>query len=360
MTIIDKVNIPKNNPIEQKRLIDYVSRYVGQEFSNMTTPCYYLKMSKVWRDIVFLTGIDKSITTEFKNRFPSSFESRKIFSDQASALLLITILYYMKNNKKEYAKLFYRLLSLKFYASTIHKFMDFCNPEVWNFSIDRISSKHLFKTKNGVSNGILYLSDVEFEKKWIAFKKGIKYEDKFINDLIYNLRHRINQSFRSFANSYFKYAEDKGILIRAEREDEVKQDNTMIPDKISISITTHRQIDKESVFYAIKKSSIQPDLGIYIVDKISDVSNRETLRFILVLLDRIIELNKICIERDRNLLIRKVMANSKINKYFVRTSIEEFLNGVDVDYKIRTANSLQTTLFFVNYIINYIQKRICI
>lgn len=359
MSLFEYVHLPKNDVNEQKRLIQYVSKYVAQEFSKMTEPCYYLKISKVWRDIVYLTGIDKEVIRDFKKSLPREFDVRKIFSDPSSVLIVIVILYYMKLGYHDGAKLFYRLLALRFYSSTIHKFMKYCDPEMWSFALDRLSSKHLFKVKNGVSNGILYLADVEFEKKWESYKSGLRDESKFVNDLVYNLRHRINQSFRSFSGVYYKYSEDENVTVRAERDDEDRQDRGFIPDKISISIATHGQIDTQAVAFAIKKSSIRPDLASYIVDQVSEVNNREKLKFILILMDRVIDLTSICVERNRNLLVRRVMSDVKIHKYHVRSTIEEFLNEIDVDYKIRTASSLQVVSFFCNYLTHYIQRKMC-
>lgn len=363
MKLLDNMVIPKSSDSEQKRLINYVSRYVGQEFSRISEPCYYLKISKVWKDIVYLTGIDKDSISAFKKNLPAKYSVRQILADPASILIIIAIVHYMRNNKKEYAKLFYRLLTIRFYSSTIHKYMKYCNPDMWSFAMDRLSSKHLFKVENGISNAMLYLSDVEFEKKWKSYRSGIngiEDESKFVNDLVYNLRHRINQSFNSFANSYYTYSSDKDISVRSEREDEVKQDKTFIPEKISISITTHGQIDRYSIAIAIKKSGIRPDLAANIIDKISNVGNREKIRFILILMDRIIELNRVCREKDRNLLVRRIMNNVKVHTYVVRDVIEKFLSEVDTDYKIRTANMLQVVSFFSTYLVTYIQRKICV
>lgn len=368
--MFDFINVPNNTPSDVNRIVQYLKKRISIELSNLTTPCYYLKISKFWKDIVYITGIDDEIIKEYIKRVPSDFLPRKILMESSTILCIYGIIYFMKEKQYEISKLFYYLLSLKFQGSVMHKqFRIFCNPDIWGVAYDKISSKHNYQIKGGVSNALIYVSDVEFDKTLTKFKKLKKQNNtseldewNLINVFVHDLRNKINQSFVSFSRKYYEIQKDETIVIKKIGDDDKGDDELpqiSISDQISISISTHGQIDKKSMNKAISYSGIKAETGIYMIKKLSDVSTREKLNFLIILLGKIIEYKQICNDRKRNFLIRKVMSNYKIQKYEIKNMIWELLESIDEDYIIRITDKDQCISFFLNYVTLYIQSRIC-
>lgn len=357
-----EIRLPKNSSPEKSRLITFLKKYIGREFSNISRPCYYLKMVRTWRDIVYLTGIDKTIIKEFKKGIPHKYKSRHILYDDATMLLLYAIISSFNQKENENARLLFYMLSLKFYGSLIHRyFKSFCNPEIWNIALDRLSTKHIFRKLNGIANAIIYLSDNECKKYKERFQKIENTEDgwDFCNSLVYSLRTRINQSVKSFANKYYKLSQDEKLKVKAQGEEEDIEQTPSVADRISIKISTYSQINKQAIIYASEKSGARIDLSTYIIEQMSQVSTREKLRFILTLMNRVVPLDQICNNRSKNNLIRKVSVGAKIGRYVIRDKIIEMLEEVDKDYIIKTSNKKQVVSFFLHYITFYIQRSIC-
>ena len=364
--MFNDLQLPKNSPSEIRKLISHITRTLSRELSSVTKPCYYLKISKYWRDVVYLTGVDKKIIDDFKSKIPSEYKSRKILTSDATILILYGLVYFLNKKQYENAKLFYLLLSLKFYGSLVHKyFKNYCNPEIWNIALDRVSPKHNFHTKGGIANTIIYLSDAEFEKykkKFISLKrkKNDDAEWEYLDKLVSAIRTRINQSLRSFAGVYYKLQQDEKFTARGEQEDEESQDSVgKVPDRISVSITTHGQINKKSLGQAVSKSGIRVNVGIYIVKQLSVVSNREKIRFILLLMNKIISLNDICNERRRNLLVRRITSGTMVQKYSPKKIILDLVKHNDKDYITDTIDKNQIVSFVSHYLTYYTQSKIC-
>lgn len=360
--MLEKIKISKSSSSEENKLIRYVTKRVGLELSSITKPCYYLKITKFWKDISYLTGIEKTEIREFKKKVPGKYHVRKVLINDSTILVLHSFVHFLNQKKYESSKLMFYLLALKFYGNLTHRYFEtFCNPELWNLSLEKLSTKHLFVKKGGISNAIIYLSDVEFEKSLDKIKKLRNEDDEwdFLNDLVYSLRTRINQSMRSFANIYYELQKDKTLVVKSEPEDEEQQgDLSQLIDKVSISISTHEEIDKSSLVKSIDKSGLRTEIGVYIVKKISYVSAREDIRFILILMDRIVPLKELRVERKRNLLIRKILSKIKIQKYYIYSLMLDLIDKVDDEYVTKTIDKNQLVVFISNYLTLYVQQRV--
>jgi len=361
----DTVILPKNSKSEILKLKRYVSYFVGDEISKTSIPCYYIKTVRAWYDLLNLTGIDDNLLKEFRyNVIPTKLRNAKIITDKQTLLILFCIIYFFKTKKYDMVKLFYQLLAVKFYANRVHTHMKHhCNSEVWSLALDNISSKHLYKTKGGIGSALLYLADIEYQKKKKTFLSNNFNQDDFIISLIYNLRHRIQQSFRAFANLYFKIIEEEKVTFKdlPEGEAENIQSNSsqVIANKISILICTYEQTDKLALLKAIDLSGIKKETGIMIVKYLEDVNHLEELRFIIILMDKIIDLKNCCLERNRLQLIRKIEKKERVSKYIVRNQILKLLFDLEIGYKLKNMNKSQLVVFFCHYILLFLKNRIC-
>jgi hypothetical protein len=362
--MINELIIPKNSPTEKIILMRYLTKYIMDEFSNISKPCYLVKVTRIIKDLFHLTGITPDMVRSVKKTIPKEILVRKIINDDTTIMCLIGTFYFIEHKDKELAKLFFYLLALKFYGSRTHiAFKTHCNPGYWDLALNKISSKHLFIAKGGVSNAIMYLADETFLKiieKLKYTNNNNQKEWNMANDIVYSLRTRIAQSMRSLAEKYYELVHDPEIEIGVVDENEEDMDRTetstmsSIPDTISVSICTKGHIDKKALYSAIENSGIRQELGIYIIKRLSEVVYREKMYFILVLMDRIIPLKELKLERKRNLLIKKISSNIKINKFYIKKEILNLLETLDISQKLLTISKPQLLVFFCQYISNYI------
>jgi len=379
--VLDNVKIIKNNISDRMRVVRFISTVIGRELFNITRGCYYLKNVKYDKELENVTGVNDIIIKQFKKSMPEEFlyispegkKGRAILTDKRNLGIIYNLISYLKNKDYEMALLFSNYLALRFYGNVIHLYMkEYCNAQIWALAMDKISPRHVFKIKSGISNSLIYFSEEEFKKlklKFIELNKKLDQKSEaqiwdVINKYVYALRHRINQSFKAFANIYHDLIKDENIIVKVDTEEEEGGEQSEIQDsyidKITNSICTYREVDKTSLSEAIKKSGIRGELGIYIINKISDVNIHEDIKFIIMLLNKIIPLKSICQEKNKNFLIRKIILNSNImNKYFIKNIILDLIKRVDDNYYLTTINESQLVVFFANYIVLYIKNRIC-
>jgi len=364
--MFESVNLPRSSNEDIEKLRKFVSFFVGDELSKTSIPCYYIKTIRKWEDLLKLTGLDETSLREFKNTvIPQKLRTAKIISDKQTLLILYCIAYFFRTKQYDLVKLFFQLLAVRFHANRVHTHMvRHCNPEVWNLALDNLSNKHLYKIKGGIGSALLYLSDMEFQRKKAKLLKNKSInEGMFLVDIIYHLRHRIQQSFRSFANLYFKIIEEEKIGFTKLPEEEVEnievKSTQIIADKVSALICTYEQKDQRALLKSVEFSGLKKDVAFSIVNEFSVSDYLNQIRFIIILLNRVIELKNICIEKKRLSLIRKVEKNVKIGNYVIKDEILKLLYSLTIGHELKRLNKSQLVIFLCNYLTLFIRNRIC-
>jgi hypothetical protein len=364
--MFNTVNLPNSSVEDIEKLRKFVSFFIGDELSKTSIPCHYIKTIRKWEDLLKLTGLNDNVLKEFKNSIiPKKLRTAKIITDKQTLLILYCIAYFFKIRKFDLVKLFFQLLAVKFYANRVHAHMSrHCNPEVWNLAMDNLSSKHLYKNKGGIGAAILYLAETEFRKKRDIFLKTKDLnEGMFLVNIIYHLRHRIQQSFRSFANLYFKIIEEDKVTFSKIPEDELENIQTkssqIISDKISALICTYSQIDQYALGKSVGLSGLKQEIALSILSQISSPENLTQVRFIIILIDRILELKKVCLEKKRQYLVRKVEKGIKIGNYIVKNEILNLLYSLEIAHELKKLNKSQLVIFLTNYLTLFVRNRIC-
>lgn len=365
--MINEINFTKVSKSEKMLLMKFLSKYIFNEFSNISKPCYLVKSTRIWSDLIHLLGINPEDIKKVKKTAPKEIIQRKILNDDATILCLMGLFYFLKTKDKELARLFFYLLTLKFYGSVTHiLFKTHCNPAYWELAVEKLSSKHLFIVKNGVSNAIMYLSDETFKKVIDKFPQLKKNDQEWLlaNNMVYSLRTRIAQSMKSLAEKYYALIHDPSIDVtsQANKNDDEEgniygeEDNIIqgkMYDTLSVSICANGHIIKKALDLSIDNTGIRQELGIYIVKKLSQVEHREKVRFIYILFDRIMPISELKLERKRNLLIKKITSNIKVNKYFIKGEILELVEQLDTGKRLTTVSKNQLLMFMCQYLTNY-------
>jgi hypothetical protein len=350
------------DPGRDRYFYRYVARIVATELSSISSPCYYPKLIKYWKELYNITNFDFNELERFKKTISPEYRSFDIFMDKQNIFLYICLIHFSKKNMKEYMNLLYQFITVKMYSHLVHRsFPKFCRNDLWEMTMNQISPRHLFKVCNGIPNALIYLSNAEFKRYYPKLITDI--DDDTMYKLLYAIRTRISQSVKSFATLYYDMFEGNkgGIGVIGDEEESGGGSSVAdkVAEKISTSMCTYGTIDKKSLMVALNFSGLRKELGISILDEISSVDYKTNISFITILISRVKNINDVCIETKRMSLIRKIETKVKVGQYEVRKVILDFLYGLEIGYQLKKYNSSQVVLFFLHYMTLYIRARIC-
>lgn len=366
----------KSSNNEIRSLNSYLLKVLGYEFSNIVSPCYFPIMVKYWNDLKSYSGIDESDLRAFIKILRDSTRSEHgdvvkqsdlaIISDKITCLLTMSIIYYARIRKFDTVKILMYVLAIRFYSNVIHKMFKFCKSDIWEEALQKISQKHLFKTNNGIQNTLVYLSNTLFDKH-INMLLNYDSSPKQIIDYVYELRQRISQSFRSFAVKYYElekisteHKKQGTEYLQAGEESSLQSNINILSQKFAESICTYGQIDKIAYIKAIDRSKINRDVALSLIGDLSIVNNREDVRFVYILMNKILPINQWCIKEKQIYLCKKIILDTKnIDKYSVKATIEKLYSGFENYYKFKTVNKNQIILFLLNYLILFAVHKYC-
>ena len=349
-----KLNMKLENENKYKRSISVI---IGKELSSITKPCYFPKINRYQNEISKLTEYDMAYHINFKKALPKKIQKFGIINEKYTAQLLLMFMYYLQNKgSSDTAKLTNTLLAIKFYSSILHRMVPkYCDNDSWNVSLDRISPKHQFKVKNGIPSAITYTADAVYRR----YERKLNKNDIDTHDIIryvYELRHRLAQSTKSWAEAYYRAIESKNKNSDEEKE---KEDVQVAIDKIAMSICTYGQISKTALNAASMKSGLKREYGASIVSEISSVENRNKIRFIMILISRLDKIKNMCKETKRNVVVRKTVSGVKIGKYKINNQILELIFSLESGTRYKSLKKEQLIIFLTHYITLFMKEKIC-
>jgi len=361
-------------PNTEKRDLDKLERFlsgaVSSELRSANDPCTLPRLVRYYNDIYRITGMTqkdiKVLQNSIKLQYGQAIAKKhqvsgdtvkppQIISDEHTLLLFIILRYAIRNRIRNLPQTVLYFLSLKFYSSIFHKFFRvYCEDEIWEQAMERLSEKHLFKVKGGISGYIIYVSDTVLN----IYSRNISDDDvktvDFFN-FIYGLRTRLMQSFKSFAEMYYKISEEQ----KTKTKEKDKIDIRILSQETARSITTYGQIDEESLIYASKNSSLNYNIAKRTVEYFTDPNFFDDIRFIITLFDRLYKIEAVCSKNKRTKLINSIMRNGKVGNYNVKNEIKNFLFKLENEQELRTIREDKLILFFVYYLIMFVAKRYC-
>ncbi len=357
--------IPNKN-IDWLKTNKYISNIIGHILLDMSKPCSLISLTEYKKDLLRLTGIDENDIKSFKLKLDKKYSNFQILNDELTLTIVILLLLAIRDRNKDNIKLLYQFLSVRFYSNRIYTHFPkkFCSSELWSLALDQVSAKHLFRSKTGISNAILFISDEELKRNSKIIEKPISMisDREVIEVIIYSLRTRIAQSVRSFAEVYYQLSKKYHDLTPSSEEgEEIKKRNIdTVSEKISMIMCTYGIVDKLALSESIAKSSIRKDIAISIISEISTPERKEEINFIIILIDKLESIKNICIELKRNKILRKIYDDVKIsNKYSIKEKMESLLYSLEIKNQLRTIYTPQLISFLSNYITLYLRNRIC-
>lgn len=337
----------------------YMATIIGAELAGISSACYVPKAIKFKNDFMAKCGITPRDIKKFMHQFDPTYAKFSMFNDEFTVALLMLTLYFSRIGNAETSKFAYLLLSIKFYSSLLHiSFPKFCNDELWRLALAKVSPKHLFREKNGISNALLYLVNIMFQKH------GNKISTASVTDfevvrLTFEMRGRLSQSIKSFAETYYALQKKGSVGVGGQETVDESDGIQIIADKISMSMCTFEQIDDKNLEFAINKSGIRREIAESLIDELSSVEYKDQIRFIIILLGKISPIKNICKESGRLALVRRIESGATVGHYVVRDEILKVLFSTELGFRLKSMNRSQLVIFFSHYISKYIQLKIC-
>ena len=363
----------KMNDAQLKSL---VSRVVAKNLSALSEPCFYPELKKNFFEFVKATGLtEKDIKDFVKRRWKGRKEASFSTNVNPIANFYVFLLqYFLYKNDKQTYNYFMILYILRHYSSLIHKHFKFCNPDTFKYTLEVLTKTHLFLRERTISNAIYYMAQ-EMIRRWTNSLKTNDLDG--IGLFMREARHRVSQSVKSFAQTYYKISEEGAGMQTSEIPSEEDENSyqiqtsdkyTRLIDDITKKITVYRFTDRAIQEEARKLSKISASLATQIVTKLNDPKNSDLIRIILKLyLKELKEVKQIC-GKEYEGYVRQLMSLKRTkSKIYFKQQINILLLNIlkDFDYLPKYQNLTNQTQFLVNLFLAYyltmlVRRTVCL
>lgn len=374
---MDKL-LEKSN-VNRSLLRRKISTDSANEMMNLSKPCYTSPSKKREFELLHMCGLSDKDIGEFIKRFyvfePSRMSADKILLDHSTNLLLFILHYFLVNNEYQTFLSTMNLLCIKFYSSRLKvHFRSYCDPEVFESALNSLPQNHIFAREKTIANALFYFAKTLGSKHEKILKEFNDPEK--ISKFVYELRHRIAQSVRSFANLYYEITE-KG------KEQIYKQDETIgqeeyqfgqmdkkqrLASETSRDITVYKHKDHRALDASKQLTKVNQLTADTIVTILCDTKYTDSVRVILQLFLREIKTkDDICGMRFTQ-LVQKLMSikRTKQQIYFkqqvtdLTCKLVKTTKTMEDRYDhLTTQSKFYVSLFVAYYLTFFLRNKVC-
>lgn len=368
---------PEN--INVRELERTVLKISGNELSKLSEPCYYPSLKIGFYEFLDQTKLSENEVKQYVKTYWGNMpeKSWKLHNDIISIFMIEMMKMFLTLKREIGFQSTMLLYMIRIYTNLMNKQIKFCNKDVFKYTLEHLNKTHLFHREGSISNAIYYMANL-LDKK---YKNDIlKDNKKGISKFITESRHRISQSVKSFAETYYQFhKEGKGAselsdTYATDEEGSVVQTGTPEASKLSIfidkllgDIIAYRSVD-ESVFAEAKKLTGVSDEWIKILrEHMFEVGSREYIKHIfLTFLPKFTTVNDMCSKRYYD-IVKELMFIKRSTElmYFKKEVITFALYLIKMAEKEAEFRRLPSTqqykiYYFIAYSITLIlRKRIC-
>lgn len=279
----------KNKKIDLLKLRRLFLTLSAKELSKLAEPCYYPKLKINFYSLLKICGITEKELKSYVKRFyeGTPAASWKLQNDiQANLLIVIMHLFLINKDQTGFSSaMIYHLI--RYYTNLMNRSIPHCNPDYFRYALEVLNKTHLFSREKTIPGSLFYLAK-EMEK---AHREDILDGDvDKISLFITKSRHRVAQSVRSFAKTYYAAAADSAKIIKQKEESDdgenayqlqVLERGKKIIDETVKRITVYKTIDKKALADAKNLTKIKTSLATIISDKLTNSIYSEDIRNIL-------------------------------------------------------------------------------
>jgi hypothetical protein len=250
-------------------------------------------------------------------------------------------------------------------------FKKYCKEEVFSYTLNHLNPTHLYIREKTIPNTLFYLAK-EMRNRYTKYLLELNAEK--ISSFIYESRSRISQSFRSFADEYFKNNE-KGLGISSQKETESGEDiqpnelekGNRIAELASNKITIYKETDYKAIEQARNLTRINSSYASIIVKELQKSELNSDVKFIIELyLKDIKSVNEIC-GKDSLSYIKKLMSIKRTTKeVYFKQKISDLLQKIIKEtslkskyQKLTPQTQFQINSFLAYYLAIYTKNLVC-
>jgi len=359
--LLSKIN---DNSITQ--LKNYVTRVVARNLSDLSQPCFYPELKKSLYEMLSICNLTEKDIKEFtKRRWKGRKEEKFAIHSEPLANFYVFLLQYFLLKKDtigyQYVMMFY---IIRQYANLMKKHFTYCNPEAFSYALEILTKTHLFAREKSISNALYYMAG-EMSKKWATGLKANNLDS--ISLFMQESRHRISQSVKSFAETYYEIQKEGGgfrtteDIIEDDDESKSFQDVTVergakLIDDITKKITIYRYVDTKALEESISLSKINPSVSTIIVKQIMNVKYSDNIRLILKLfLKNIVTKKQLCGKEFYEYIHSLISLKRTKDKIYFKQQINLLLIELikDTPYYKTYLKQTQQTQYIVNLFLSY-------
>lgn len=364
--------------INEAKLKSYIIHRVSYELSNLTEICYYPKLKKDQYELLNMCGLTEAKLKKFIKDFYFDIPAAnwKVVNVPMANLIIFTMSYFI--NKNDFTSFYYSMIyfNVYMYTNLINKQITFCNPGAFKYALEHISKNHLFSREKTIPNALVFLSK-EGQRRNVELIKRGNPED--IAKFIQEIRTRISQSIKSFAEIYYM-ASEKGISYKNVEEPPIDEEEAekvplvqtqtrsdiRMAEDIAKNICVYKTFDARLMSEAQKLSGISPAIATIFSQELIEIGYLDILKTInLLYIKTIVEDRKlICVQKEYEKHIKYLISikRSKSTIYFkqqISILFEMMTRNLKQENNFSREATYKINLFLSFYITLFIKKRIC-
>jgi len=360
--------LTQKSKINHIKLKKFIMKVTANELMAISEPCYFPKLKKYYFDLLNLTGLKEKDVKEYVKRFyfGTKFLEFQLIKDPITNLIIYIMHYFLVNNDMSGYTTTMTYFMLRNYTNLMNRqFPKYCNPESFKFGLEHIAKTHLFSREKTIANSLFFMSKEIIRK----YTKNIRDGDpEDIAKIIIEVRTRISQSIKSFAEIYYKAVESKtSIRNPYESEDgdtgnkyqEQSQDkNQRIIEAIAKKICIYRYIDKKAMLDAKTITKINLSIATLLSNSITNVRYVDNIKIIMKLFLKDIKEVKTLCGKDYYVYIRDLMSIKRTaSVIYFKQQVNELVEKLidDIKYRERYDKLSNQSKFMINlYIALYL------
>lgn len=363
--------------IKDAQLKSLLSRVVAKNLSSLAEPCYYPELKKNYYEFLHLTGLtEKDIRDYTKEKWKGRKESKFRTNMNATANFYVFLLQYFLSKRDRQAYTYTMVLYLiRHYANLMKKhFKKFCNPDAFKYALETLTKTHLFAREKTISNALYYMSQ-EMVRRWT---KALQTNDlDGIGLFMRESRHRVSQSVKSFAQTYYKVSEE-GVGIRSQEPTPDDDENgyqtqsatksMKLIDDITKKITVYNYSDRKAQEEARKLSKINASIATQLTSKLNNTKYSDNIRLLLKLyIKEITDVSQIC-GKNYEKHVRYLMSIKRTKqKIYFKQQISVLLVDLLKDFnfsqkyqKLTSQTQFLINLYLAYYLTMLVRSSICV
>lgn len=342
-----------------------IIKFAATELNNLVEPCYYPAVKKYYFTLLEDTGLTNSQLSKFvKEKYKGTkYGHLNLVIDPITTLHVLIMYYFLKNKDQVGYNMTMVYHAIRTYTNLMHKQISYCDPGAFRYALEHLNKTHLFVREKTIPGAIYFISQEMVKQYTTAIKNS---DDEQIAIFVQMIRHRLSQSVKSFAEEYYRAAQNKDAIKNTplitddegnevQSYGEVSRTERMIED-VAKRITLYREIDKSALDEAKKLTKVSSDMANNISNKLCDLKYADNITIILKLFIKDIKNVKMICGKDYYVHIKQLMSIKRTSaQIYFKQQISELLNLLIKELgQEKTFNNFSSqTKFLVNYFLAY-------